>query len=201
MRAALPALLLAMLALPAAAGFRSTEQRTALRHGQQRATIVFETGDGSTITRAKPLCDCLKLTPQGSRLLVEADTSLFDAPIDKQMDVRTSDGKTTRLTIHFEVPLAVQLSSRSLVWARGSAPQTQELRITLPPGSPVTAVLEAGLNGSDFDYSTGTLRRGREYRVLITPKTTARKCLNRLVLTFASSDPRFRQQIVYLQVR
>lgn len=193
--------LAALVALPAAAGFRCTEQRAALSYGQQRATIVFETGDGSSITRAKPLCDCLRLTPQGTRLLVEADTSLFDAPVDKQMDVRTSDGQTTRLTIHFEVPLAVQLSARSLVWARGSAPQTRELRITLPPGSPVTAVLEAGLSGSDFDYRTETLRRGREYRVLITPKTTERKCLNRLVLSFAANDPRFRQRIVYLMVR
>ena len=42
--------LAALAALPAAAGFRCTEQRTALSYGQQRATIVFETGDGSSIT-------------------------------------------------------------------------------------------------------------------------------------------------------
>ncbi len=198
---ALAALLLPAAALPALAGFEQTTQSISLAYGQKAVTVVFETADGSTVTRAKALCDCTRLKKEGTRLVAEVDTSTFDAPVDKQIEVTTSDGRRTTLTMHFEVPLAVVITPPALIWKRGSAPEAQEFRISIPKGSPVRGLLSADLSGDDFDYRPTTLRKGREYVVSVSPKSTDKRAFNRLVIKMDSSDPRFSQRILYLRVQ
>ncbi|MCQ2364352.1 MAG: hypothetical protein MJ051_02200 [Akkermansia sp.] len=197
-RPLLPLLLLA--ALPALAGFRTAEQTVKLSPTQTRATVVFET-DGSAIRKAKPLCDCTKLETSGTKLIAEVNTATFDSSVDKQIDVRTSDGLTTRLTMHFEVPPAIVLSARSLVWVRGSAPEPQVLTITLPEGSPIRSIKDAGLSGNNYDFVPETVSKGREYRLTVTPKSTEKGNLERLVIKTDCADPRYAQRIIYLQVK
>lgn len=194
----LGALLLA--ALPAAAGFRTPAQTVKLRAGQTHATVVFET-DGCGIRKAKPLCDCTKTETRGTKLVAEVDTSTFDTDVDKQIDATTSDGLTTRLTMHFEVPPALVLSARSLIWERGAAPEPQVLTITLPEGSPVHDIKDAGLSGDNYDFVPETVVRGREYRLTVTPKSTAKGNLERLVIKTDCRDPRYARRIIYLQVK
>lgn len=194
----LPLLLLS--ALPTLAGFRTETQTVKLRCGQTRATVVFET-DGTGIRKAKPLCDCTKLETSGTKLIAEVDTSTFDADVDKQIDVTTSDGLTTRLTMKFTVPPAIILSARSLVWVKGAAPEAQTLTITLPEGSPIRGIKDAGLSGNNYDFVPETVTRGREYRITVTPKSTAKGNLERLVIKTDCPDKRYAQRIIYLQVK
>ena len=72
---------------------------------------------------------------------------------------------------------------------------------TLPKGSPITHIADAALSGDAFDYSPKVVKRGKEYSVTITPRSTAKAALNRLVLTTDSPDPRYHRQIIYLQVK
>ncbi len=190
-----------LLPLPAFAGFAQTQQTVKLSYGQKAVTVVFETQDGSTVTKARPLCDCTTVKKEGTRLVAEVDTSDFDAPVDKQIEVTTSDGQKSTLTMRFDVPLAVIFSSPSLVWKKGSAPTPQVFRITLPEGSPVRGLRSADLSGEDFDYQTSTVRKGREYTVTVTPKSTDKRAFNRLVIKMEASDPRFSQRILYLRVQ
>ena len=193
-------ILTAACALPALAAFPQPQQSVKLAYSQQTAVVEFTT-DGPAVTKAKPLCDCTTVTIQGNKLIATVDTSKFDQSVAKQIDATTADGKTTRLTMNFEVPAAIILSARSLVWQRGSTPAPQVLTITLPKGSPVTDIKEAGLSGDAFDYVPHKVKDGREYTVTVTPRTTDKPVLNRLVLTMVSTDPRFAKQIVYLQVK
>lgn len=190
----------AACALPALAGFPQPQQSVKLAYSQQTAVLEFTT-DGPAVTKAKPLCDCTTVTIQGNKLIAKVDTSKFDQSVAKQIDATTADGKTTRLTMNFEVPAAVVLSARSLVWQRGAKPAPQVLTITLPKGSPVTDVKEAGLSGDAFAYVPHKVKQGREYTVTVTPHSTDKPVLNRLVLTLVSADPRFAKQIIYLQVK
>lgn len=195
-----PFVILLLAALPCLAAFSQPKQSLRLEYGQKSATVVFET-DGCSIRKTRALCDCTSLTTDGTRLIAVVDTSKFDTSVDKQIDVTTSDGLTTRLTMHFEVPPALILSARSLLWKQGDQPTPQQVRISLPQGSPVHAVKDAGLNGSAFDFTPETVVRGQEYRITVTPKSTEEPVLNRLVIKTDSTDPRFRQQIIYLQVK
>ena len=200
MNALRASILTAACALPALAAFPQPQQGVKLSYSQKTAVVEFTT-DGPAVTKAKPLCDCTTVSIQGNKLIATVDTSKFDQSVAKQIDATTADGKVTRLTMNFEVPPAIVLSARSLVWQRGSKPAPQVLTITLPKGSPVTDIKEAGLSGDAFDYVPHKVKDGREYTVTVTPRGTDKPVLNRLVLTMASTDPRFARQIIYLQVK
>lgn len=200
MKRLLLSLLLVLAALPSSAGFRQSAQTVRLTCGQNRATVIFET-DGTGIRKAKPLCDCTKLQPSGTKLIAEVDTSTFDADVDKQIDVTTSDGLSTRLTMHFIVPPAIVLSARSLTWKKGSTPEPQVLTITLPEGSPIRDIKDAGLSGSNYEFVPETVNKGREYRITVTPKSTAKSGLERLVIQTDCADKRYARRIIYLQVK
>ncbi len=195
----LPALLAA--ALPALGGFAQTEQRVKLAPAQRAVTVTFRTADGSRVTKASPDCSCTTVQLEGSRVVAQVDTSTFDAPITKRIHAETSDGRKSTLVMHFEVPQAVIISPASLVWERNAAPTPQEFRISLPKGSPICGLVSAGISGEDFDFSTRTISPGREYAVSITPRSTARRCMNRLVLKMDGPDPRYQQRILYIRVR
>ncbi len=194
-------LLLPLLsALPVLAAFKNPTQIVPLQFGQESATVVFETS-GEQIEEAEPHCDCTKVHVSGSKLTAVVDTRTFDRDVEKTIAAETGDGKEVTLRMQFRVPQAMQLSARSLVWKRGSSATPQVLRITLPKGSPISHITDASLSGDAFDYSPKVVKRGSEYTVTITPRSTAKPALNRLVLTTDSPDPRYHRLIIYLQVK
>ena len=189
-----------LLVLPSMAAFKSTTQVVPLKFGQKEATVVFET-TGEDIETAKPHCDCTQVQIKAGRLTAVVDTHTFDQDVEKTISAETADGKEVTLRMQFRVPQAMQLSARSLVWKRGAAPTQQVLRITLPKGGPITHITDAALSGDAFDYTPRVVKRGQEYTVTITPRSTAKAALNRLVLTTDSTDPRYHRRIIYLQVK
>ena len=185
-------------ALPALAGFSKPVQPVQLQHGQQNTTVTFEAD--CAVTSAKAHCDCTTLSVSGRKITAKVDTSKFDESVDKTITATTADGKTTTLTMRFELPQAIMLSSTNIVWKIGSAPTPQVLHITVPAGSPITKVKEAALSGADFTYATAKGSKPGEYTVTITPKSTAKRARNTLVLKMESADPRFSQRLIYLRV-
>lgn len=186
--------------LPALAAFPEARQNIRLDCGQRQATVVFKT-DGAAIRKATPLCDCTRVQLNGTQLVATVDTSTFDADVQKQIDAVTEDGKRTRLTMCFEVPPAIVLSARSLIWPKGAAATPQVVTIRLPQGSPIGDIVDAGLSGTHFDFEPQTVKRGREYRLTVTPKTTEKSVLEKLVIKTDCADPRYAQRIIYLQVK
>ncbi len=189
-----------LLALPAMAAFKNTTQVVPLQFGQQQATVIFET-TGETIEDAEPHCDCTRIKLSGNKLTATVDTRTFDRDVEKTITAETENGEEVTLSMQFRVPQAIRLSARSLVWKRGAAPTPQVLRITLPKGSPITHISNAALSGDAFDYTPAIVKRGSEYTVTITPRSTAKAALNRLLLTTDSPDPRYQRHIIYLQVK
>ncbi len=192
---------LLLASLPAMAGFKQPSQYIRLAQGQNAVTVTFQTEDGTRVTSARPLCDCTTVQLKGDRLVAQVDTTAFDAKVDKQIEATTSDGQKTTLTMLFEVPQAVEVSPTALIWQRGSAPTPQMFRLRIPKGSPVRALKAADLNGKDFDYRAQTVVPGQEYTITVTPLSTARATLNRLLIRMDSTDPRFTRKVLYLRVR
>lgn len=186
-------------ALPVLAGFDSRVQSVQLKHGQNAVTLTFEADQ--PIRKAKAHCDCTEVQIVGKRLVAQVDASKFEGLVEKTIDATTADGKTTRLTMRFSVPEAVKLSARTLQWKLGAPATPQVLRISIPSASPVKNVTEAALSGEDFDYDPRKGARPGEFSVTVTPRSTSRRVLNRLVITTDSADPRFARYIIYLQVK
>lgn len=198
MKSSLVAVLSLVVACPALAGFAKPVQSVKLDYGQTQTSFIFKAD--CAITKATPHCDCTTLAISGNKLTAFVDTSNFDASVDKTITATTIDGKKTTLTMKFNVPQAVIFSPSALIWKVGEAPTPKVLSITVPSGSPVKALREAGLSGEDFTYDAAKGKRKGEYTVTVTPKSTAKRLRNRLVIKMDSSDPRFSQRIIYLRV-
>lgn len=194
-------LLLVLGALPLMAAFPHPSQTIKLDAAQKEAVLVFQADSG--IQKAKPLCECTKVSLSGSVLTAHVDVSGFTRTVSKYIDATTADGVTTRLTMHFEAPVVVQLSAQSLIWKLGAPASPQELRISIPDPahSPVHDITEAAISGEAFDYTPRIVKKGKEYAVSVTPRSTEKKALNRLIIKTDSADPRYAQYIVYLSVQ
>ncbi len=191
--------LLALLAPLASAHVAKHDQTVKLPFKHSRAQFVFEST--SPITYAKAHCECTTLKVEGKKIIATVDTTIFDQDAFRTISIRTQEGKSQTLTMRFVVPQALTLSAKSLRWARGSAPKAQSLRLRIPQGSPITALTEAGLKGKEFHYELKTHKKGRDYEIIITPLSCNKKVLNRLVIKTNASDPRYKQFIIYLQVK
>lgn len=195
-----PLLLFLLAALPLMAAFPTPMQVVKLDYGQHEVVVQF-TADGP-IRKAKPLCDCTKVSIDGARLTARVDTRAFSQDVvEKQIDATTADGVETRLTMRFVVPSAVTLSARSFIWKQGAPAEPQLLTIRIPKGSPVHRVKEASLSGEAFDYTPRVVKEGEVYTVSIVPRSTEKKVLNRLIITTDSAESRYAQYIIYLSVQ
>ena len=186
-------------AMPLMAGFSKTVQSVSLDYGQKQVVLTFESD--TPIRKAKALCECTKVSFEGTKLTARVDTTAFSQDVEKQIDATTADGVTTRLTMRFSVPQALLLSSRTIIWKQGGPAQTKELRIRIPAGSPVRRLGEASLSGDAFEYTPRIVKDGAEYVVSITPHSTEKKLLNRLILKTDSADPRYSQHVIYLSIQ
>lgn len=181
------------------AAFREDTQVVQLSYGQREAVVVF-IADG-TITRSRSLCDCTRVSHSGNRLTATVDVSDFARSVRKQIEATTADGTISRLTMDIRVPQAVELSAQSLIWKVGSAAEEKLLQIRIPKGSPVRRIISADLSGDAFHYTTRTEEAGALYSVSVTPLSTQKRALNRLIIRTDSVDPRYAASIIYLSVQ
>lgn len=193
------AALFLLIANPLQAQFTAPQQEVHLDYGHQKAQFTFE-GD-SPIKSADPNCDCASLRIEGNRIIVDVDTRDFDENLNRHIKVRMEDGRKIKLYMIFVVPQPLIISSKSLIWKRNSPLKSQRLSLRIPKGSPISKLIQAGLNGEDFHFDTKTIKKGEQYQIDIRPLSTARKALNRLVLKTDSSDKRSAQYIIYLRIK
>ena len=199
-KALISAALLPLLGCATAyAGFTHPLQQVSLSFGQKQATVTFEADD--LITESRSLCDCTRVTHQGTTLTAQVDVSDFAQSVQKQIEARTADGKTTRLTMDIRVPQAVELSARSLIWKRGGKTTPQQLRVNIPQGSPVKVLTRADLSGDAFTYTAKTMKEGSAYIVEVAPKSTDKPALNRLIIRTDRTDARYAGYIIYLSIQ
>lgn len=187
----------ALAAMPAMAAFPSPVKSVKLDYEQKEAIVRFESD--SPIRKAKPLCECTKVSVSGRILIARVDVSGFAKDTTKYIEATTDDGITTKLRMDFGVPRALSFNTPSLIWKVGAPPTPQELVIRIH--GVVREVKEAAISGDDFDFSPRTIREGREYAVSVTPRSTAKKTLNRLVIKTGHPDARYAQYIIYLSVQ
>ena len=69
------------------------------------------------------------------------------------------------------------MEPRKLEWARGEAAAPKTIKITISKELPVN-LTTVDLTGDAFDYEPVTVKKGREYKIIVTPKSTARPAFN-----------------------
>lgn len=206
--------LLAALAAPLQAEltFRPAIVRERIAPQQKTLQSAFSfTNTGTSpvsITRIHPHCECTQARVEGSstiapgasgRILLDIDTKTFTGTVRKDVSVTTSDGKTQKLTIAVSVPESITVSPKGLAWKQGGPATAKTVTITLAPNCPFR-LTQASLVGDAFDYQTNAVVPGKRYTVTVTPKSTQKKLINRLLIETDSQDPRYARIPVFLSI-
>lgn len=153
-------------------------------------------------------CDCtsagykggVKELAPGAQGVVEATmkTGAFSGTVDKELYVK-ADGKQYKLVIRAVIPAIVTLTPKKLEWKVGEDPSPKTIKVTLDPRFPMK-LTEVSLTGKDFDYEPVTVRAGREYKVIITPKTTGKASFNSIWIMTDSPVERYARFLGVLAV-
>lgn len=201
MKVLLTSLFLAMAVLCplAQAQFAHPALKYNLQYGQEWQNFTF-TADGP-IASAKPNCDCTTVQIEGNILVAHVNTKDFTEDTQRSISVKMKDGRRCTIWVCFGIPQALTFSAKTLLWERGAAAAPQTIHIEIPKDSPVSKLKEAGLSGSDFTMDIKVNAKKRTYDITITPISTAKKRMNRLVIKTETKDERSSQYILYLRVK
>lgn len=152
------------------------------------ASFPFTNTSGTPVTISKihVSCDCTTAGAKDNKLtyapgesgVISAvmKTGNFSGTVDKDMTVH-ANGSAYKLVIRAQIPDIIRMEPRKLEWARGEAAAPKTIKITISKELPVN-LTTVDLTGDAFDYEPVTVKKGREYKIIVTPKSTARPAFN-----------------------
>ena len=126
-------------------------------------------------------------------------TGNFSGTVDKDMTVH-ANGSAYKLVIRAQIPDIIRMEPRKLEWTRGEAPAPKTIKITISKELPVN-LTTVDLTGDAFDYEPVTVKKGREYKIIVTPKSTAKPAFNTIWVRTDSTVPRYKRQMGFLTIK
>lgn len=173
-------------------------------------SFPFKNASGKSVKLGKihSSCDCTNAAYMGSKTVlapgeqssVEASmkTGTFSGVVEKELIVK-AEGSDYKLTIKAVIPEIVKISPRKLEWTQGEAPNPKEMIIRIDPGHGLK-LTDVSLVGKDFNYEPVTVKAGREYKVIVTPKTTDKAAFNSIWILTDSTIPRYSRFLGFLAI-
>lgn len=143
------------------------------------ASFSFTNTSGTPVTISKihVSCDCTTAGAKDNKLtyapgesgVISAvmKTGNFSGTVDKDMTVY-ANGSAYKLVIRAQIPDIIRMEPRKLEWARGEAAAPKTIKITISKELPVN-LTTVDLTGDAFDYEPVTVKKGREYKIIVTP--------------------------------
>lgn len=176
-----------------------------------KAEFSFQNKSSETVfvRDIKESCDCTTAelsddkdefaSNDSGKVVVVMETGNFSGTIDKDIIVRTNKGDY-QLTVRAIIPEIIRMTPRRLEWMQGDALTSKEIRISLPKDYPLN-LCTVELNGEGFDYEPVTIKRGREYQIIVTPKQTSKPVFNTIWVTTDSKLPRYQRKTGFLVIQ
>lgn len=127
-------------------------------------------------------------------------TPVTISKIHVSCDCTTAGAKDNKLVIRAQIPDIIRMEPRKLEWARGEAAAPKTIKITISKELPVN-LTTVDLTGDAFDYEPVTVKKGREYKIIVTPKSTARPAFNTIWVRTDSAVPRYKRQMGFLAIK
>ncbi len=185
------------------AQFANLEHRVTLPHERlaEKPILILAEAD-SAIAKAEPDCDCMEVSITGDKdnqLRILLDSSVFSQNATKSIAVRMADGRRVTLKYHCIVPQALIIDKPSLLWEKGKR-DAQSLNISIPKDSPITDLVEAGVDKEGFILKTQRDGAGK-YRVIISPKADTPAGLYRLIIVTNSPYAHSQRYLIYLKLK
>jgi hypothetical protein len=213
------ALVLASLSfvLPVRAGleFEKTEIAHTAKHSDTEVAkdFKFKVTGGKTIqiTDIETYCNCLKAKTKddkkefkdGEEGVIETAFLLgvFEGEVAKQVVVRTDDPAQPEitLTVKMTIPQIYKVEPESLRWEVGEEPKSKTMKLTVLDEKEI-AVTGLVSSRESMAAEFKVLKKGREYEITLTPKTTAEPMLGVLRVETDAPYDRYKKRLVFFNV-
>ncbi len=165
---------------------------------QLKAEAVFRfTNVGSapiSISDVSVTCGCMAARPvkpsyapgEEGVLTIMLDLKERVGPFNKRINVKTSDGKATVLTVTSNIPAAYKTQTKLIRWAEGERSQTKAVLLENPNSVPVR-LLSVSSSHEALPAELKTVRDGFAYEVIITRRPGTENA--RSVIRIATAPP------------
>lgn len=162
-----------------------------------------------TISKIRVSCDCTTAGAKDNKLtyapgesgVISAvmKTGNFSGTVDKDLTVH-ANGSSYKLVIRAQIPDIIRMEPRKLEWTKGEAAAPKTIKITISRELPVN-LTTVDLTGDAFHYEPVTVKKGREYKIIVTPKSTDKPAFNTIWVRTDSTVPRYKRQMGFLTIK
>jgi len=160
------------------------------------------------ISKIVPGCSCLVATTDkksykpGEKGEVRAifDIRMFSRPVSKSMQVIAA-GRTHVLETNLLIAEILKIEPRVIIWKIGGQQEPKTFRLEVASRNPVNVLKLGCSRDTHFDYRLETIRKGRDYKVHVTPKSLDARVLGALRIDTDYPVPHRSQFIAFLSIR
>ena len=195
--------------------FEKTEIKHTATHDETETAADFK----FKVTGGKPIkildiqtyCSCLKAKTKDGRMefkdgeegIIETAFLLgtFDGEVAKQVVVTTDDPAQREITLTAKVtiPPIFKVEPESLVWTMGDDPKSKTMKFTVL-GDKEIAVTGLVSSRDSMVAEVKEIKKGREYEITLTPKTTAEAMLGVLRVETDAPYARYQKRLLFFNV-
>ena len=216
----LPLVLLGILlsSLPARAGleFEKTviSESAGRDETQTKASFKFKVTGGKAvkIMEIETYCSCLKAETKDGRMefkdgeegIIETAFLLgtFEGEAAKQVVVTTDDPAQPEitLTVKVTIPAVYKVEPESVAWDVGEEAKAKKIKFTILDEKPI-AVTGLVSSRENMNAEVKEVKKGREYEITLTPKTTAEPMLGVLRVETDAPYARYQKKLLFFNVK
>ncbi len=196
--------------------FEKTLLTFTANHGdtEVKADFKFKVTGGKpiTISDIATYCSCLKAKTKDDKLtfkdgeegVIETAFQLgtFDGNVTKQVVVISDDPDQKEITlgVRVNIPPLFKVEPEHLTWAVGekAAPKTIKFTVLGDKDIEVTNLVSSREN---MVSELKEIKKGREYEIILTPKTTEEPILGILRVETNATFPRYQRRLLFFSVK
>ena len=210
-------LLFATVAIARGDGLRFGSERVVVKAAPDQDVVSAEftfTNKGKGDARILSIvsgCQCLEADAPDGPIAAGSEGKVvglfkigaYQGLVEKQMAARVRDDAGERdvvLTVAVEVPTVISVEPGTLTWEVGAAPAPKEftLKITWPEKVNLKSI---ECSRDEFELTSRVIEDGKEYRITVTPKTTAQPLLGLVQFRTDSRFEKYRDPMAFVHIK
>jgi hypothetical protein len=161
------------------------------------------------ITGLESSCSCLEATldkavyqpGEKGKGQAKFKTSSFVGRHEKTLHIYTDNPAEPDKIVNFiiDIPAVVNVEPNLIEWVIGEKPEPREFVVTITGADPVK-ITEVSSTRQSVAAAVREIKPGREYRVTVTPTTTAEVLIGAVIMGTDSKIPKYQRQMAFFNV-
>ena len=129
-------------------------------------------------------------------------TGNFMGSVDKMIVLRMN-GETepsVKLTVRMHIPVLLEIEPKTLFWNQKDAVKSQSFKLTVNGDEPLQ-ILELSGTNENFVEELKTIKEGREYEIVVTPKSLEERAFGLLRIKTDSKHVKHQRYQAFMAIR